>query len=171
MSARRLTGTPHGKVARHGLRALLTGSVAAAALLGVGSAHAAPPTQGTTTATLTSDVVVSARPAGKSLLITEEQATSVLNGAFTGSSAFTIGGVLHADGSGMFQGRGTFTGVVAGCGPVTLGFVLEFRVSTAGAITGRAGSIAGSPVTYQSTLEGSLFSPTFVEQSTYRCHT
>jgi hypothetical protein len=153
------------------MKALLLLLVAVVASLAVvGTAAAAPPTVGTTTSTVTSDVVVSARQAGPNLVITEEQLTGSLSGAVTGTSSFTQSGVLHADGSGEFQGRGTFTGTFAGCGSVvTLDFNIQFRVSASGEITGTTTGIAGSPINYHSTLTGSASSPVFEETTSYKC--
>jgi hypothetical protein len=133
------------------------------------SAETGPPTVGATTTTVTSDAVVSARQAGPNLIVTEEQLTALLSGAITGTSSVTQSGVLHADGSGEFQGRGTFTGTFAGCGSVTLDFNIQFRVSASGEITGATTGIAGSPVTYHSTFTGSVSSPVFQETTSYIC--
>ncbi len=152
------------------MKALLLLLVAVAASLAlVGTTAAAPPTVGTTTITVTSDVVVSARQAGPNLVITEEQLTASLTGDFSGTNSLTQSGVLHADGSGEFQGRGTFTGTVAGCGAVTIDFNIQYSVSASGEITGASTGIAGSPVTYHSTFTGSASSPVFEETPSYKC--
>jgi hypothetical protein len=151
-------------------QALLSLFVAVAATLAaVGPAAAAPPTGGTTTITITSDIVVSSRQAGPNLVITEEQLTGSLSGALTGTSSVTQHGVLHPDGSGEFEGRGTFTGTVAGCGSVTFDFNIRFSASASGEITGTSTTIAGSPVTNHSTFTGSVFSPLFEETDSYKC--
>jgi hypothetical protein len=134
-----------------------------------GAASAAPPLTGTTTNTLTSDVIIRTHLAGGNLIVDEEVFTASLSGTFTGISTFTIHGPVHADGSGQFQGTGTFTGTISGCGSVTIDFQVQFRIKANGDIVGTSGSIGPSPVTYHSTFVGSLFSPTFTETSSYHC--
>jgi hypothetical protein len=156
----------------NGLRTTITTlAIGATALALVGVAAASPPLHGTTTITVTSDVVVSAREADGNTIVTEEQLTGSLTGALTGTSSLTTQGVIHADGSGEFHGTGTFTGTVAGCGstPVSLRFVIEFQVSPTGEISGRTANIAGTQIKLVSTLQGSVFSPVFAETDTYHC--
>jgi hypothetical protein len=134
-----------------------------------GAASAGPPLTGTTTSTVTSDVIVRAHVADGNVISDEEVLTGSLSGTFTGTSTFTIHGPLHADGSGQFEGSGTFTGTVAGCGSVTIDFHIQFRVTADGDVVGSTGSIGTSPVRYHSTLVGSVFSPAFTETSRYHC--
>src|SRR5262249_30770768 len=68
-----------------------------ACTLGV-SASAAPSLRGTTTTTVTSDVVLHSHIADGNL-ITDEAVTAKLRGAFTGRSKFTLHVVTHGDGS------------------------------------------------------------------------
>ena len=144
--------------------------VAVTAMLAfVASATAAAPIDGTFTTTITSDVVVSARPAGPNLIITEDQATGSVSGAFTGTNSFTYSGVVRADGSGEFHGSGTFTGTVTGCGSVTLDFNFHFSISANGDVRGTSETIAGSPVTYQGTLTGSVSSGIYTNTISYIC--
>jgi hypothetical protein len=161
----------HQRLTRLGRPFTVAGVLAglATALTLAGPAAAALPTKGTITTTLTSDIVVNARQAGPNLVITEEHLTGSVSGDFTGTSSVTQAGVVHADGSGEFQGRGTFTGTAAGCGSVNFDFNIRFTVSASGEITGTSTGIAGSPVTYHSTLTGSVFSPVFEETPTYKC--
>jgi hypothetical protein len=94
-----------------------------------------------------------------------------LTGALTGTNSVTPAGVVHADGSGVEHGAGTFTGTLAGCGstPVSFRFVIEFKFTPTGDISGRAVAIAGAPITLVSTFQGSVFSPALAETDTYRC--
>jgi hypothetical protein len=134
------------------------------------SASAAPSLKGTTTTTVTSDVVVHTHIADGNL-VTDEALTAKLRGAFTGKSKFTLHVVTHADGSRQSQGIGRFTGTVAGCGKVTLTFHTQFRVAVNGDIVGTSGSIGTSPVTYHTTFVGITPSLTssVTETNTYRC--
>jgi hypothetical protein len=150
-----------------GLRILVAATVTTLAF--GGAASAAPALTGTTASTVTSDVIVRAHLADGNVISDEEVLTGSLSGTFTGTSTFTIHGALHADGSGQFEGSGTFTGTVAGCGSVTIDFHIQFRITANGDIVGSTGSIGSSPVTYRSTLVGSVFSPTFTETSRYHC--
>jgi hypothetical protein len=133
------------------------------------SATAAPPTVGTFTTTLTSDVIVSARQAGPNLIITEDQAIGTVSGALTGSTSFTYHGVVRADGSGQFQGRGTFTGTITGCGSMTVDFNFRFTLSANGDVQGTFATIAGSPVTYHGSLTGTVASATYTNTIHYTC--
>jgi hypothetical protein len=134
-----------------------------------GAASAAPPLTGTTTTTVTSDVIIRTHLAGGNVIFDEEVLTASLSGAFTGISTATIHGAVHADGTGQFQGSGTFTGTVSGCGSVTFDFHLQFRIEANGDIVGTSGSIGTSPVQYHGTFEGSVFSPVFTETDSYHC--
>ena len=135
---------------------------------GAGSAWGAPPLEGTTTSTITSDDFLDVRVADGNLF-TEELLTAELVGTFTGTSSFTIHGVVHADGSAEYQGTGTFTGTIVGCRSVTLDFQTRFRASASGDVAGTSGSIGNSPVRYHNSYVGSILSPSFTETSTYRC--
>jgi hypothetical protein len=134
-----------------------------------GAALAAPPLSGTTTDTVTSDVIIRTHLAGGNVIVDEEVITASLSGTFTGTSTATIHGPMHADGTGQFQGSGTFTGTVSGCGSVTFDFHVQFRIEANGDFVGTSGSIGPSPVKYHSTFEGSVFSPVFTETSSYHC--
>jgi hypothetical protein len=156
------------------MKALLLLLVAVAVGLAfVGTTAAAPPLVGTSIVTVTSDVVVSARQAGPNLVILEEDSTNVatdpLTGEVVGSSSVTLSGVVHADGSGEFHGRGTHTGMLAGCGQVTFEFNTWFRVDASGEFAGGSTAIAGSPVTLSAKYGGSVFDPNFMETATYKC--
>ena len=141
----------------------------AAALAVAGSALGAPPLEGTHTATITSDVIVSARVADGNLF-TEELATATFVGDLTGTSTWTQHGVIHADGSAEYVGMGTFTGTLAGCGAVTYDFQTQFRATASGEVTGTTRSIGVSPVTYFDRYAGSVLSPIYTDIATqYRC--
>jgi hypothetical protein len=145
----------------------------AAGLAFVGTTAAAPPLVGTSIVTVTSDVVVSARQAGPNLVILEEDQTNMQTDADTGdvvgTSSVTLSGVVHADGSAEFHGRGTHTGMLDGCGQVTFDFDTWFRVDASGEFAGGSTAIAGSPVTLSAKYGGSVFDPNFVEAFTYKC--
>jgi hypothetical protein len=156
------------------MKALLVLLVAVAAALAlVGTTAAAPPLVGTSIVTVTSDVVVSARQAGPNLVILEEDSTNVQTdvdtGDVVGTSSLTLSGVVHADGSAEFHGRGTHTGTLAGCGQVTFDFNTWFRVDASGAFAGGSTAIAGSPVTLSAKYGGSVFDPSFEETAMYKC--
>ena len=152
----------------NGLRILVASTLTACAFSV--SASAAPSLRGTTTTTVTSDVVLRSHIADGNL-ITDEALTAKLRGAFTGKSKYTLHVVAHGDGSRQGQGSGRFTGTVAGCGKVTLTFHTRFRVAVNGDIVGTSGSTGTSPVTYHNTFAGTTPSvtPSITETNTYRC--
>jgi hypothetical protein len=153
------------------MRRLVVAMASLALLVGVGASAAwgAPPLEGTHTVTITDDVFLSTRVAGTNLF-TEEVLTLSLVGDATGTSTYTVHGVVHADGSAEYQGTGTFTGTLAGCGAVTYDFQSRFRISASGAVTGTSVTIGVSPVTYQDTYEGSVLSPIYTGVLTkYKC--
>jgi hypothetical protein len=151
-------------------RTLMTLVTATAAALAVaGSASGAPPLEGTHTATITSDVIVSARVADGNVF-TEEVVTATFVGDVTGMSTWTMHGVIHADGSAEYVGTGTSTVTLAGCGAVTFDFQTQFRASASGVVTGTTRSIGVSLVTYHDSYEGSVLSPIYTDVKTqYRC--
>ena len=152
------------------MRRLVMAMASLALLVGVGASAAwgAPPLEGTHTATITSDVTVVVREAGGNLF-TEEVFTGSFAGDLTGTSTWTMHGVLHADGSAEYQGTGTFTGTLAGCGAVTYDFQTQFRSTPSGDVTGTTVTIGISPVTYRDTYAGSVFSPIYASVTQYRC--
>jgi hypothetical protein len=156
------------------MKALLLLLVAVAVGLAfVGTTAAAPPLVATSIVTGTSDVVVSARQSGPNLIIIEEDSTNVATdpdtGDVVGTSSLTLRGVVHADGSAEFNGRGTHTGTLPGCGQVTFDFDTWFRVDASGQFAGGSAAIAGSPVTLNAQYGGSVFDPNFMETFTYKC--
>ena len=156
------------------MRALLVLLVAVAVALAlVGTTAAAPPLVATSIVTGTSDVVVSARQSGPNLIILEDDQTNVqtdpVTGEVVGTSSLTLRGVVHADGSAEFNGRGTHTGTLAGCGQVTFEFDTWFRVDASGHFAGGSAAIAGSPVTLNAQYGGSVFDPSFEETFTCKC--
>ena len=156
------------------MKALLLLLVAVAVSLAfVGTTAAAPPLVATSVVTGTSDVVVSARQSGPNLIIIEDDQTNVatdpVTGEVVGTSSLTLRGVVHADGSAEFNGRGTHTGTLPGCGQVTFDFDTWFRVDASGQFAGGSAAIAGSPVTLNAQYGGSEFDPTFMETFTYKC--
>jgi hypothetical protein len=155
---------PKAEAKVNGMRILVASTLTACAF-GV-SASAAPSLKGTTTAIVTTDVVLHSHMANGNR-ITDEALTASLSGTFTGKSKFTLHVVTHADGSKQVQGSGRFTGSVAGCGKVTLRFQTRFRVAVNGKMVGTSGSIGTSPVTYHNTFVG--ISPSVTETNTYRC--
>ena len=152
------------------MRRLVMAVASLALLMGVGTSAAwgAPPLEGTHTATITSDVIVSVRVAGGNIF-TEEVFTATFVGDRTGTSTWTMHGVVHADGSAEYVGTGTTTGTFAGCGAVTFDFQTQFRASASGDVTGTSRSIGVSPVTYQDTYEGSVLSPIYAVITKYQC--
>jgi len=156
------------------MKALLLLLVAVAVSLAfVGTTAAAPPLVATSVVTGTSDVVVSARQSGPNLIIIEDDQTNVatdpVTGEVVGTSSLTLRGVVHADGSAEFNGRGTHTGTLPGCGQVTFDFDTWFRVDPSGHFAGGSAAIAGSPVTLNAQYGGSVFDPNFLETATYKC--
>jgi hypothetical protein len=156
------------------MKALLLLLVAVAVgLVFVGTTAAAPPLVTTSIVTGTSDVLVSARQAGPNLIIIEEDSTNVQadpdTGEVVGTSSLTLSGVVHADGSAEFNGRGTHTGTLPGCGQVTFEFDTWFRVDASGQFAGGSAAIAGSPGTLNAQYGGSVFDPNFLETATYKC--
>lgn len=149
-------------------KAFTLAAVVSTALVFAGTAAAAAPLHGTSSVVVTSNVVLGTRTAGPNVLVEAVLITS-LTGAFTGTATINYAGLQRADGSGVFHGTGTFTGTVAGCGTVTTRFSVVFRISLAGDVVSRSGSLGRSPVVYQGSGSGSLLAPLLTEEFTYRC--
>ena len=122
----------------------------------------APSLEGTHTATIASDVIVSyERRAGT---LSPRSWSRDVVGDLAGTSAWTKHGVLHADGSAEYLGTGTFTGTLAGTGAVTYDFQTQFRATASGEVPATRVASESLPFTDFDGYAGWVLSPIYTDQ-------
>src|SRR5438876_7167768 len=100
---------------------------AAVALLAIAAtAAAAPVMSGSGTYAAISATITSTRQAGGNTII-DETVNSSLAGVFTGVNSVAYRIVVHPSGFATFEGKGTYTSVVAGCGPTSISGTFEIE--------------------------------------------